>query len=484
LESGTKALFDEKIEHLLVHLLAMKIPGASHYWLKNAHIPPSLIHPASAEALDLSELLSPIEPLLLLDIEIRDGTVRSLQQAATVPDEIPSVDLGRGMVWPCFVDLHTHLDKGHTWGRSPNVEGTFDSALALVSRDREKHWDAEDVYRRMEFGLKCSYAHGTCALRTHIDSANGQAKISLEVFEALKTEWQDRLELQAASLVTLDYFTDQEGDLLADQIAEVGGCLGGLPLMNEDLERQIDRVFELAGDRHLNLDFHTDESGDPADITLRLIAAAALRHKFTGQIVCGHCCSLSVQSAEEVQKTIDLVKQANIGIVSLPMCNLYLQDRSQQASQHFLYAPLEQQLAAYSKFPSRTPRWRGVTLLHELKHSGIPTAVASDNCRDPFHAFGDHDVLEVFTQSAKIAHFDAAYGDWCTAVTTTPADLMGFPTIGRIGVGLPADLILFKGRYFSELLSRSQHDRVILRRGQPIDTTLPDYAELDDLLVK
>jgi cytosine/creatinine deaminase len=191
-----------------------------------------------------------------------------------------------------------------------------------------------------------------------------------------------------------------------------------------------------------------------------------------------------VQSAEEVQKTIDLIKQAQIGIVSLPMCNLYLQDRNQQTSQHFLYAPLEQQLAFNAKFPSRTPRWRGVTLLHELRHFGIPTAVASDNCRDPFHAFGDHDVLEVFTQSAKIAHFDAAYDDWCTAVTTTPADLMGLPTVGRIGVGLPADLILFKGRYFSELLSRSQHDRVVLRRGQAIDTTLPDYAELDDLLAK
>jgi len=462
----------------------MNIPESSHYWLKNAHVPPTLIQPAHADTFASSEMLNPIEPLLLLDIEIRDGVIHSLRQPGSTPDEIPSIDLQRGMVWPCFVDLHTHLDKGHTWGRSPNIEGTFDSALALVSSDREKHWDAEDVHRRMEFGLKCSYAHGTRALRTHIDSANGQAKISLEVFKALKAEWQDRLELQAVSLVPLDYFMDKEGDLLADQIAEVGGCLGGLPLMNEDLERQIDRVFELAGDRQLNLDFHTDESGDPADITLRLVATAAVRHKFAGQIVCGHCCSLSVQSAEEVQKTIDLVKQAKIGIVSLPMCNLYLQDRNQQASQHFLYAPLEQQLGFNSEFPSQTPRWRGITLLHELKHSGVPTAVASDNCRDPFHAFGDHDVLEVFAQSAKIAHFDAAYSDWCTAVTTTPADLMGFSTIGRIGVGLPADLILFRGRYFSELLSRSQHNRVVLRRGQAIDTSLPDYAELDDLLVK
>jgi len=30
----------------------------------------------------------------------------------------------------------------------------------------------------------------------------------------------------------------------------------------------------------------------------------------------------------------------------------------------------------------RTPRWRGVTLAHEIKAAGIPFALASDNSRD------------------------------------------------------------------------------------------------------
>ncbi len=34
------------------------------------------------------------------------------------------------------------------------------------------------------------------------------------------------------------------------------------------------------------------------------------------------------------------------------------------------------------------------------------------------------------------------------------------------------------------LLSRSQHDRVVLRNGRVIDTTLPDYCELDSLFQK
>ncbi|HAA31001.1 MAG TPA: cytosine deaminase [Cyanobacteria bacterium UBA8553] len=429
------------------------IPTSQNYWIKNAQVPASL--------LVSSDLNHTNKQLCLVDLEIAKGAIAQILPAGTcTSSDIEAIDWCRGQVWPCFVDMHTHLDKGHIWERSPNPDGTFESALETAKADSEKHWQAEDVYRRMEFALKCSYAHGTQAIRTHLDSFGEQAAISLGVFKTLQKEWADRLTLQAVSLVTLDYYQTPEGIALADQIAEAGGILGGVAYMNPDLDAQLDAVFTLAKERNLNLDFHTDENGDPNSICLQKVAAAALRHEFNGQIVCGHCCSLAVQAPEVVEKTLDLVKQAGIGIVSLPMCNLYLQDRT----------------------PSTTPRWRGVTLLQELKQHDIPVTVASDNCRDPFYGFGDHDVLEVFTQAVRIAQLDMPYGDWPCAVTKTAADLMGLPTVGRIGVGLPADLILFKGRSFSELLSRANHDRIVLRNGKPIDTTLPDYAELDDLV--
>jgi cytosine/creatinine deaminase len=450
-------------------------PTSDHYWLLNAHVPVPLLVNYDASAGEL----------VLLDLEIKDGKIAQIVPAGSrqpfVNAEIPILDLQRRLVWCCFVDLHTHLDKGHIWQRTANPDGTFDSALTQVQADREHYWHSSDLYRRMEFGLKCSYAHGTKAVRTHIDSFGQQAEISLNVFHTLQKEWAGRLTLQAASLVSLDYFLTPEGERLADKIAEVGGILGGLPQMNQALEQQLDRVFELAKERNLDLDFHTDESGRPTDITLRQVALAALRHEFTGQIVCGHCCSLAVQPLDDVMKTLELVKQARIGVVSLPMCNLYLQDRNQAASQQFTQAVLGDPLAHLAQFKTQTPRWRGVTLVHELKQFGVPVAFASDNCRDPFYAYGDHDGWEVFTQAVRIAQLDAPYSNWCQSVTTIPADLMKLPSCGRIGVGLPADLILFKARYFSELLARSQHDRIVIRDGKPIDSSLPDYAELDDL---
>ena len=179
---------------------------------------------------------------------------------------------------------------------------------------------------------------------------------------------------------------------------------------------------------------------------------------FPGKVHAGHCCSLSIQADETAAATLQKLKAAGVSISSQPMCNLYLQDRQ----------------------PHRTPRLRGVTLLHEMRACGIAVALASDNTRDPFYGYGDLDLLETFTQAVRIAHLDRPIGGWPAAVARTPAAIMRLEA-GVIRAGAKADLIICEGRTFDEVLSRPQSRRIVLRNAQPIDTTPPDYRELDDL---
>ena len=231
--------------------------------------------------------------------------------------------------------------------------------------------------------------------------------------------------------------------------------------MVPDLDALLDRMFALAIEHDLDLDFHADETDVIEAISLKKIAEAALRHRFEGKILVGHCCSLARQPEGYVLDTLDKVARAKIAVVSLPMCNLYLQDRRHDRT---------------------TPRWRGVTLLHELKARGIPVAVASDNTRDPFYAYGDLDMLEVYRMATRILHLDHPVGDWPRAVTQTPAEVMRLDDMGVLRSGGPADLVVFRGRNWTELLSRPEADRIVIRGGKPIDTSLPDYAELDELM--
>ncbi len=424
-----------------------------HYWLRQAHCPVTLL-PSGFEANH--------QGLAGVDVEIAQGKIERIQPTgAEISATVPQIDLDGRMVLPCFVDSHTHLDKGHIWERSPNPDGTFAGALTTTRKDAARFWQAEDVYRRMEFGLRCSEAHGTKAIRTHIDCIHGQGQISLPVAARLREEWRDRLTLQIVSLVPLAEFLTPNGEAIAAQIADLGAILGGVAYMNPDLDAQLDAVFALAQSRGIEqLDFHVDESGDPEAMALRAVAEAAMRHDFSGLILCGHCCSLAVQAPAAVAKTLGLVKQAGIAIVSLPMCNLFLQDRRTDGT---------------------TPRWRGVTLAHEIRNAGIPLSFASDNCRDPFYGFGDHDMLEVFRESVRIAHLDYPCGDWVATVTDVPAQRLGLGG-NRLEPGQMADFVIFSGRCYSELLARSQHDRWVIRGGKRCDRPLPDYRELDDLV--
>src|SRR5258708_18913516 len=86
------------------------------------------------------------------------------------------------------------------------------------------------------------------------------------------------------------------------------------------------------------------------------------------------------------------------------------------------------------------------------------------------------------TRGGWLAHLDPRAAAGPGGGTTAPADLMGLAQSGRIAVGAPADLVLFRARFFSELLSRRQADRVVLRAGRAQNETLPDYRELDPLM--
>ena len=398
--------------------------------------------------------------LTRIDVSIEGGRI-------TGQPGLP-VDMQGAMVFPAFIDMHTHLDKGHIWARAPNPDGTFANAIEAVRVDREARWHAEDVRRRMDFSLRAAFAHGTRAIRTHLDSKAPQETISWPVFKEMREAWADRIALQAVCLIPIDQ-VPAEGDdepyaqfeALADIVAEAGGILGTVTFPDPQLRERLLLFFEMARERGLAVDFHVDETGDPEVATLRTIAETVLETGFDADVTVGHCCSLAVQPEADAFGTLDLVAKAGLNVVSLPLCNLYLQARD----------------------TGRTPRWRGITLVHEMKARGINVSFASDNTRDPFYAYGDLDMIEVMREATRIGHLDHSDDDWTHAFLRNPARATGFPA-PSFAPGAPADLVICKARNWTELFARPQADRIVLRAGRQIDRTLPDYAELDDLMTE
>jgi cytosine deaminase len=258
------------------------------------------------------------------------------------------------MVWPTLVDMHTHLDKGEVIPRV-RANGTIRDA-SLKNGEDHARWTQEDVTRRMRFALRCAYVQGVSAIRTHLDYRGPRAAESWDVLDAMRQEWCDRVEIQGVGLAILDLYSTPAGEALAALIAERGGVLGGVTdvlardsvPMGEQMDRWLDRFFELAGRHNLDVDFHADQTSDPSLFFLPHIARAVLRTGFAGRVVVGHCVNLALQTKEVVQQTLALCVEARLSFVTLPTPMMYLQERQ----------------------AGRTPRWRGVTLAHEIRAAG------------------------------------------------------------------------------------------------------------------
>lgn len=431
------------------------LPQTPSYRLAHAHAPLCLV--------EAGGLAADQDGLALVDIAVEDGRIASILPAGIESlSGGPVIDLDGGIVLPRLVDAHVHLDKGHIWPRRRNPDGSFMGALNSVMADREANWSAADVRARMEFGLRCAFAHGTAALRTHIDSLGKQIGITWPVLAELRAEWAGRIAIQGSPLFGIQFALDEAHmrDVVAGVKTHGDRLFGCVSYMIPELDTALDAIFRAAIENGFDLDFHVDETNDPAARSLEHIADAAIRHRFAGKILAGHCCSLALQERDAESRIIAKVKEAGIAVVSLPMCNLYLQDRT----------------------PGRTPRWRGVTALHELKAAGVPVLIASDNTRDPFYAYGDLDLIEVLREGTRILQLDHAGADWANAVARTPAAIMGLDGAGLISPGGPADLILTRARDWTEFFARPQSDRTVLVAGRAIDTTLPDHRELDHLM--
>ena len=439
---------------------ALSIPQGSRYVLARARVPAELVlsPPPGAQ--------QDGEGAYLLDVLVDQGCIGGLFPAGQAPD-VTAVDLQGRHLWPALIDMHTHLDCGHAIPRV-RPDGTIHGGFSLTAEDWPR-WSDHDLALRMGFGLACAYAHGVSAIRSHVDSETlAYSQHHWRALDAMRTTWAGRVDLQGVTICAMEAWLGDDARALADLAAHYGGILGGVTDTldrgengtYDTLSHAFDRLFALAGERGLDVDLHVDQTDDLTAFTIPEIARARLRSGFQGRVVLGHCVNLSLQPPETIETTLALAREADLAFVSMPTPMMYLMDRKK----------------------GRTPRWRGVTAAHEIRAAGLPLAIGGDNCRDAWFAYGDHDMLDTLKQAIRVFQADEPLTSSLSMAARTPADLIGRPDLGRIGVGLPAHLILFSARSLNVILSRDQSDRIVLHNGRQVTDPLPLHHDLQAAL--
>ena len=473
---------------------------SSSYWIVNVKIP--IANLTTQGQLEQEQRLSAVvdhEGLVPCHVWIRKGKIEKVVVGtADIPQQTgliaPVLNAHGSLLMPCMVDAHTHLTKTHTVARHCNPLGTMTVAMQVEAEHEEPRWkNATDVRRRMEFAVKSALHYGTMAMRTHLD---GCASLDTEirdnvfdVFGALQKQYaqQHQLILQGVANLWLPLWLDDDvATPLANRAAAVGNIVLGAYTGNPSLPAEYDQtvaalsaILSHAQRLQLDVDLHMDESNDPACCVLKCLCEAlakARQAKYTGRVVLGHVCALSLQSIETKQAMCrTLASLQHVYVVANPTTNLSLQDRRGSAAPQCL--PID------ANTP-RTPQWRGLTLLQELRAAGVTVAAATDNVRDHWYPYGDYDLLTTWAAVLGLGHLETAptAGHWADLCCGAAAAAMGL-SCGFISVGAEANVILFPAaRSVSELLARPTAERIVMCKGVVVHHPLPDFAELDDLM--
>ena len=439
------------------------VPKSPAYRIANARVPVDLA-PAVADR-------AAADRLAACDIVVDGGRVAMLRPVGTVPvaADLPTVDLAAASSCRASSTC-TPISTRATSGRARRIRTAPSRRARRRSTPTARRTGrADDVRARMDFALRCAYAHGTGALRTHLDSLPPQHAISWPVFAEMREHWNGRIELQAVALFPIDARRRRRAAVpraSRDTVARHGGILGGVTFIGSARTRRPScaRPIVPAGDRQRPRPrFPRRREPAPA-------SALARAHRRGGA-------APPLPRPDRRRPLLLAGARRRAEDARAPSTG---SPRPASPSSRCRCATCICRTAS----PGRTPRWRGVTLLHELKPRrrrrwrSPPTTPAI-----PFYAYGDLDMLEVFREATRILHLDHPVADWpMRRWRAPPAEIMRpSPSTARIAVGpgRPTSCSSARARWTELLCPPAVRPHGAVVAGRPIDTTLPDYRELD-----
>jgi cytosine deaminase len=386
----------------------------------------------------------------LMDIGIRGGRIAAIEESLDRVGE-EEIDAEGRVAMPGFIEPHLHLEKAFVHRRLPARSGTLEEAIRVTGILKAKQ-ERSDVLERSRRVLDMAVRSGTVFVRAHPDVDPIQGLIGVETALELKDEYKDLLDVQIVAF-------PQEGllktagviDLMEQAIAMGADVVGGCPyneLSWEDTCKHVDKVFDLALKHDLDIDMHADFADDTDDrrfAAAEYIARKTIDTNYRGRVALGHLTSLGALTSEQAKPVIDLLREADITIVTLPATDTYLGGRKDDAR----------------------PR-RGLAPVRALHAAGVNVAYSSNNIRNAFTPFGKADPLQIGNLLAHLIQFGTPEHqlEVLRMGTSNAARAVGLSDQYGLAVGKPADIVIFDTFAFGDVLLDIPPRSWVLKRGR------------------
>lgn len=386
-----------------------------------------------------------------VDVHIQGDRVEKVVPAAGAPPGDLELDLTGYLLLGALADPHVHLDKALSFDEIQPPLGDLTAAIESWESHNPR-LTVDGIAGRARTAALHALSYGTTAIRSHVNLLPGPEPLrGVHALLRVRAELAAVLDIQLVALAP--YAVE---DAAIHEALDLGvDFVGGHPHKTPDPSANLRRLLRIAADHGAGVDLHIDEQLDSEMLTLEQLAHLVREWPDSLPVTASHCVSLGMAGPAVAARVAAAVASAGIGVVTLPITNLYLQARDHQVAKP-----------------------RGLTALRALLDAGVRVAAGTDNIQDPFNPVGSGDPFETAMLLVTAGHLTPQEAG--AAVTGEARELMGLPPAGPVA-GARADLLAVRAGGLRHAIASAPVDRLVLHRGRLVAATRSERSTVTAL---
>ena len=380
-----------------------------------------------------------------VDIGVRDGIIVEIKPKLAADG--PQHDAGGKLVSPGLIESHFHLDKAMIVERVPLQPDRMVRDHMERTASIKHTFTAEDIYARAQTTLEQCLLHGVTHMRTQVEVDPNVGLLGFEAIEKLKKDYAWAIDIQPCVFLQ-EGWTDVRGadENLVSCLKRGAPVVGGAPRYDKNGHAQIRRVFELAKEYDLDVDFHLDGGYDVSDLDYPLVCELTDKLSWQGRVAFGHGSKFSCMPVKQQAAVGKRLGESGVSLAVLPATDLF------NGGKHMEHSVL-----------------RGVTDANTLIENGANCTLSTNNVLNPFTPYGDCSLTRIVNQYANIVQREGPkdLGVCFDMITDRAAKLMRLTNYG-IAVGKAADLVVWGEESGADVIAKCALPLAGFKRGRQL----------------
>jgi cytosine deaminase len=389
-----------------------------------------------------------------VDIGVKDGIIVAVQSGLDAQG--PEHDAAGKLVSPGLVESHFHLDKAMTVDRTPYQPDRMVRDHMERTASIKHTFTLEDIYARAAATIEQCLLHGVTHMRTQIEVDPNVGLLGFEAVKQLRKDYAWAIDIQTCVFLQ-EGWTDVPGadENLVHCLDRGATVVGGGIRYDKDGSGQIRRVFELARQYDVDVDFHLDGGYDVKVLDYPQVCEITDRIGWQGRVAFGHGSKYSCMPVQDQASIGRRLGESGVSLAVLPATDVF------NAGRHMEHSVI-----------------RGVTDANTLIENGANCTLATNNVLNAFTPYGDCSLTRIANLYANIVqrYGPKDLGVCFEMITDRAAKLMRLGDYG-VAVGKSADLVVWGEPSACDVIARCALPLAAYKRGRRL--FLRQLPELD-----